>query len=101
MKVEIDDGPGLRLSELKRNGSDMLEAVRTLWEAQVISLGKLPVGMRFHPADATKEVEVDCCEGNKVRIEENWRMQYDPMSYKAWDEQEQQYVGWKMDNSTT
>lgn len=105
MKVEIDNGPGLKLSELKHNGSNILEAIRTLWEAQVVSLGKISDEMRLYPTDVTKEVEVDSCEGKKVRIEEDWRLQYDPMFDKVasdlpvWDEQEQRCVGWQMYNS--
>jgi hypothetical protein len=108
MRVGIDDGPGLRLTELKRNGSDIVEAITTLWEAQPVNIGKLSDQMRLYPTDVVKEVEVyrnKRSGGKKVLVEEDWRLQYDIFFEKPeselpfWEEQEQQCIGWQSNDA--
>lgn len=68
--IKIDDGPGLVLANLTRNGMDMLEGIRTLWDAQMVSQGTLSNVFRMFPTDVSKEVE--------YTVEEDWRINYDP-----------------------
>ncbi|KAG4443283.1 hypothetical protein IFR05_001227 [Cadophora sp. M221] len=73
LRVAIDDGPGLRLTELARNGSDMFDAFRVLWDTQPVGLGNLTGEFRLYPTDVTKEVVDD----GKMFVEEDWRMIWD------------------------
>ena len=77
LKIEIDDGPRLRLKELMRNGSDIIEAIRTLWDSQSVKLGNLTHELRLYPTDVVKEVEVNDSrnETSRILIEEDWRLQ--------------------------
>ena len=59
MKIEIDNGLGLRLKELTRNGSDIIEAIKTLWDSQSIKLGNLTDELRLYPTDVVKKVQVN------------------------------------------
>jgi hypothetical protein len=103
MKIEIDNGLGLRLKELTRNGSDIIEAIKTLWNSQSVKLGNLTDELRLYPTDVVKKVQVSGY-GNgtgKVLLEEDWRLQYDsdlgwPESeLPVWTESEPQCVGWQ------
>lgn len=51
MIVSIDDGPGPRLLNLSLNGTDMLGAIKTLYDSQPVSLGILSDEMRIYPTD--------------------------------------------------
>ncbi|KAH7317708.1 beta-lactamase/transpeptidase-like protein [Rhexocercosporidium sp. MPI-PUGE-AT-0058] len=59
LEIAIDDGPGLRVTELTRNGSDMLDAFHTLWNAQPVGLGNLTGEFRLYPTDVTKGSVID------------------------------------------
>jgi hypothetical protein len=96
MEIGIDDGPGLVLKGLKRNGSDMIEGIRTLFGE--IGVGGLKVGnlsreMRIYPTDVWREVEVG-------RVEEDWRLQFDILENSwtsglpGWRERESMCMSW-------
>lgn len=41
LKFVIDDGPGLRLMELTRNGSNMIDVIKALWATNPVNMGNL------------------------------------------------------------
>jgi hypothetical protein len=96
MEIGIDDGPGLVLKKLSRNGTDMLENIRTLFNE--IGIGGVRIGnlsdsqLRIYPTDAWREVE-------GIR-EEDWRLQFDigvtrrDSGLKGWREREQMCTAW-------
>lgn len=108
MSIVIDDGPGLRLKGLSRNGSDIMLAISTLWDAQLVSLGKLSSEMRLYPTDISKEIEVghqghskkDTDTDKRILVEEDWRLQYDTVEeviksdLPSWIEKDSQCVQW-------
>jgi hypothetical protein len=75
LKVEMDDGPGLVLANLSRNGSDILDAIKILYDSQFVSLGLLSSQMRLYPTDISRKAG-GC-------VEEEWRLQYDTISAPA------------------
>ncbi|KAK6337188.1 hypothetical protein TWF718_009971 [Orbilia javanica] len=70
LNFTIDSGPGVKLGSMVRNGSDILEAIEKIWEAQPVSLGPLSRDFRIYP------MEVSTSQGvgkNKI-IKEDWRI---------------------------
>ena len=102
ISLGIDSGTGLRLLELSRNGSDILEALRTMWSSQVVYLGELVKDLRLYPTDVVKTIEGP---GGTKNIEEEWRLQYDSefevgeSDLPSWDELGQPCLGWMASNS--
>jgi hypothetical protein len=108
MSIGLDDGPGLLLKSLNRNGSDIILAINTLWEAQFVSIGKLSSEMRLYPTDIIKATEArfqgnskkDVGSGKRILIEEDWRLQYDTLEEEVqsdlptWKEKESECVAW-------
>ena len=96
MEIGLDDGPGLVLKKLSRNGTDMLENIRTLFNE--IGIGGVRIGnlsnsqLRIYPTDAWREV-------GGIR-EEDWRLQFDveapgwKSGLKGWSEREQMCTAW-------
>jgi hypothetical protein len=96
MEIGIDDGPGLVLKKLSRNGTDMLESIRTLFNE--IGIGGVKFGnlsnsqLRIYPTDAWRDV-------GGIR-EEDWRLQFDveatgwESGLKGWSEREQMCTAW-------
>ncbi|EGX43887.1 hypothetical protein AOL_s00210g334 [Orbilia oligospora ATCC 24927] len=66
----IDNGPGVKLESLVRNGSDILEAIAIIWESQKVSLGPLSKDFRIYP------MEVSTSQGHSSHriIKEDWRI---------------------------
>ncbi|KAK0111461.1 hypothetical protein ONS95_001817 [Cadophora gregata] len=97
LQITIDDGPGLRLTELTRNGSDIFDAFHTIWDAQPVGLGNLTGEYRLYPTDVSKELTVD----GKVLVEEDWRMNWDTTVAKPeselpqWEELEEFCTSWQ------
>jgi len=97
LKIIIDDGPGLHLTELTRNGSDIFDAFHTIWDAQPVGLGNLTGEFRLYPTDLSKEMTVD----GKILIEEDWRMNWDTTVAKPeselpqWEELEDFCTAWQ------
>lgn len=81
LRTTMDNGPGLILSNLTSNGSDIVDAIHALWGSQSVPLGGLSKTLRLYPADVSRSVEVDECvnghEKTKIQIEEEWRIQFD------------------------
>lgn len=74
--LTMDDGPGLRLSELGRNGSDMLAgllALRSLWSG---SIGGAEPDLRMYPAGISETVGSDASE---ALVREDWRLVIEPL----------------------
>ncbi|KFY17331.1 hypothetical protein V492_00741 [Pseudogymnoascus sp. VKM F-4246] len=81
----MDNGPGLILSNLTRNGSDIVGAIQGLWANQPVPLGGLSQTLRLYPADVSRSVPVTtkCADGKettKTQVEEEWRLQFDIVS---------------------
>ncbi|KAF3223136.1 hypothetical protein TWF192_004405 [Orbilia oligospora] len=66
----IDNGPGVKLESLVRNGSDILEAIAKIWESQQVSLGPLSKDFRIYPM----EVSTSAGYGSHRIIKEDWRI---------------------------
>ncbi|KAF3187503.1 hypothetical protein TWF225_004210 [Orbilia oligospora] len=66
----VDNGPGVKLESLFRNGSDILEAIAKIWESQQVSLGPLSKDFRIYPM----EVSISQGHGNYRIIKEDWRI---------------------------
>lgn len=84
IKTSMDIGPGLILSNLTRNGSDIIGAIKGLWASQLVPLGRLSETLRLYPADVPRTVRVaECVDGKektKTQVEEEWRLQFDIVS---------------------
>lgn len=80
----MDNGPGLILSSLTRNGSDIIGAIKGLRASQPVPLGGLSETLRLYPADVSRSVHVTECingkEQTKTQVEEEWRLQFDIVS---------------------
>lgn len=79
MTITMDDGPGLVLASLSRNGSDILAALRALWASQPVPLGGLAQTLRLYPADVAHPA-ADGAGHASARTAEEWRLQYDIVS---------------------
>lgn len=97
VKITIDNGPGLHLTELTRNGSDIFDAFHTIWDAQPVGLGNLTGEFRLYPTAVMREITVD----EKILIEEDWRMNWDTTVAKPdselpqWEELEEFCTAWQ------
>ncbi|KFY59086.1 hypothetical protein V496_05817 [Pseudogymnoascus sp. VKM F-4515 (FW-2607)] len=84
IRTTMDNGPGLILSNLTRNGSDIIGAIQGIWASQPVPLGGLSETLRLYPADVSRSVRVtECVDGKektKLQVEEEWRLQYDIVS---------------------
>lgn len=84
IKTLMDSGPGLILSNLTRNGSDIIGAIKGLWASQLVPLGRLSKTLRLYPANVSRTVRVaECVDGKektKTQVEEEWRLQFDIVS---------------------
>ncbi|OBT59668.1 hypothetical protein VE04_00083 [Pseudogymnoascus sp. 24MN13] len=80
----MDNGPGLILSNLTRNGSNIVGAIKSLWASQPVPLGGLSETLRLYPADVSRSIRVtECVNGKeqpKTQVEEEWRLQFDIVS---------------------
>jgi hypothetical protein len=72
--LDIDDGPGLRVQSLLRNGTDMFSAIQTVWDLQLVSPGVLNTEFRMYPMDI-EECATEELNGQNVKVvKEDWRM---------------------------
>jgi hypothetical protein len=72
--LDIDDGPGLRVQSLTRNGTDMLAAIQTIWNAQLVSPGVLNTDFRMYPMEIEECTTQEVNGQNISVIKEDWRM---------------------------
>ncbi|KAF3481769.1 beta-lactamase [Arthroderma uncinatum] len=77
-KTSMDDGPGIKLDSLTRNGSDILEGVRTIWATSLAMIGPLTSEMRMYPTGVEKSVPK---VGNENLVEQDWRINFDLLPY--------------------
>lgn len=70
----MDDGPGLKVRDVRRDGVDMLGAIRAVWDLQPVSPGVLDTDFRLYPMGVSRKVS-RLWDGKEVGvIEEDWRM---------------------------
>ena len=80
MSIEIDDGPGLRITNLARNGSDMLEAIRILFISNAAVGSDLsPTEWRMYPTEIRRMAHV-VEYGGDVMLED-WRLGIEPIAF--------------------
>ena len=77
MDTSMDDGPGIRLGALTRNGSDILGALPTFFAEILPQFGTLAPEFRIFPAEIEEE-DVILQRGRNVSvIREDWRIELD------------------------
>jgi hypothetical protein len=80
MGIDIDDGPGLRVMNLTRNGSDILEAIRILFISNSVVASDLsPTEWRIYPTEIQRMAHVDEYGGDVVL--EDWRLGIEPIVF--------------------
>jgi hypothetical protein len=80
MGIEIDDGPGLRVTNLARNGSDILEAIRILFISNAVVASDLsPTEWRIYPTEIQRMAHADEYGGDVVL--EEWRLGIEPIAF--------------------
>ena len=79
--VSIDDGPGMRVKELHRNGSDILFALRVIQQSSVVVASRLSEEWRVYPArwGAARQETIRDQNRNERRVDvEEWRLNFNP-----------------------
>lgn len=88
LTLDLDDGPGLKLTSFTRGNQSMITAIKSIWEAEFLPLGfgVLSDDFRIYPTDLEHAVpasearnllpcgNVDC--GNQI-IRQEWRINLD------------------------
>lgn len=72
--LEIDDGPGLHVQSLTRNNTDILSAIQTIWNAQLVSPGVLNTDFRMYPMGIEECTTQEVNGQNISVVKEDWRM---------------------------
>lgn len=72
----IDDGPGLRLNSLTRNGSDILAGIKAIWDSQPVSFGELSLDFRLYPAEVARPAGL----GMGAIVREDWTLALETVS---------------------
>ncbi|ETN45173.1 uncharacterized protein HMPREF1541_10050 [Cyphellophora europaea CBS 101466] len=75
-----EDGPGVRVQGLFRNGSDVLEAIQTIFAQSVVGGGVLSDEWRIYPAGVEERVVEG--DGEEVVLED-WRLGIEPVTEEA------------------
>jgi len=76
--LDMDDGPGLKVRKISRDGADMLAAIQTVWDLQPVSPGTLSTDFRLYPMEITREAS-RVWNGEEINVvEEDWRMTIAP-----------------------
>lgn len=80
MGIDIDDGPGLRVMNLTRNGSDILEAIRILFISNsVLVIDLSPTVWRIYPTEIQRMAHVDEYRGDVML--EDWRLGIEQIAF--------------------
>ncbi|KAK2868083.1 hypothetical protein FQN49_003169 [Arthroderma sp. PD_2] len=77
-KTSMDEGSGIKLDSLTRNGSDILEGVRKIWATSLAMIGPLTSEMRMYFTGVEKPVSN---KSNKNLVEQDWRINFDLLPY--------------------
>lgn len=72
LSLSIDHDTGIKIDSLTRNGTDILESIRTLWKEMVPQIGILNDELRIYPTDIVHDVK-----GEKDVVLEDWRINLD------------------------
>ncbi|KAL4884376.1 beta-lactamase/transpeptidase-like protein [Aspergillus karnatakaensis] len=66
LKLELDDGPGLKLTSYTRDNSSIINAIKTIWDTEYLALGFgiLPEELRIYPTDL--EIPVPAAEASAI-----------------------------------
>lgn len=73
--LRVDEGPGLRVEGLFRNGSDILASIEGIFQQSVVGGAMLNDEWRLYPTGIVNEVDED---GKKVVLED-WRLGFEPI----------------------
>jgi hypothetical protein len=77
MSTSMDDGPGIKLDSLTRNGSDILAAIQQFYTQALPQFGVLSPDFRIFPAEF-EERQVKEIDGENITlIHEDWRINLD------------------------
>jgi CubicO group peptidase (beta-lactamase class C family) len=79
LSLSIDDGPGLKLDYLFHNNSNILDAIKAIWDGQLVNLGPLSPEFRIYPSDITWQSTLNVSGTVKQVIEEDWRLSLQPL----------------------
>ena len=97
MKTSMDDGPGVKLDVLTRDGADILDALRKVWGVSLPMMNKLSPQFRIYPAGIERPVQQPHkntttdkrSNGNKNNlVQQDWRINFDPMPMNTGSESE-------------
>lgn len=83
MKTSMDDGPGVRLDVLTRNGSDILGAIRKIWSLTLPMMNNLAPQFRIYPSGIERPVPGDDKKKKKNVVQQEWRINFDPLPSAA------------------
>lgn len=78
LDIAQDDSPGLRITSLTRDGADILESIKLIWNMTIPQVGNLefPNGFRVFPAGISQAAEKNK-SGNPNLVYEDWRINFD------------------------
>ncbi|KAF2013013.1 beta-lactamase [Aaosphaeria arxii CBS 175.79] len=77
LNTSMDDGPGIKLDALTRNGSDILAAMSSFYSQALPQFGALSTDFRIFPSDPTQEGISNATGTNVSVIREDWRINLD------------------------
>ncbi|KAF2026341.1 beta-lactamase/transpeptidase-like protein [Setomelanomma holmii] len=78
MTLSIDDGPGLRLSTLSRNNSDLLTGILQIYTQALPQFGNLSTNFRIFPTDISEAANLTLQDNSTVQVsKEDWRNNLD------------------------
>lgn len=72
LSLSIDEGTGLKINSLTRNGSDILDGLGKIWDSLLPMIGILNPDFRLYPTGIEKPVE-----GEDNVVLEDWRINFD------------------------
>ncbi|KAH7072552.1 beta-lactamase/transpeptidase-like protein [Paraphoma chrysanthemicola] len=78
MTLAIDDGPGLKLSRLSRNDSDILTGISQVYAQALPQFGNLSTDFRIFPTDIVQESSLTLSDNTNIPVtKEDWRINFD------------------------
>lgn len=73
--LRVDEGPGIKVGVLYRNGSDVLAAIEAIYAQSIVGGGQLSNNWRIDPMGIKNTIVED---GQEVVLEE-WRLAFEPV----------------------
>lgn len=74
MNITMDDGPGLKLDGVTRNGSDILIGYSEFFTAALPQFGALDTDFRIYPTSLTESTTMNTTDGVVEVVREDWRI---------------------------